>query len=112
MFSSIWNFLKKAAAAFWNAVKRLWRAVVNFIANVVGYFKSLVLDRKKHKPFVADMSRMKAEIRNAPVKDCGIFEGVYNEETDELEHCQIIEAERLDDKTKEVLGNDPLVVLC
>lgn len=111
MFSAIWSFLKNAAASFWNAVKRLWRAVVNFFKNVVEYFRKLRLDRNKHKPFIADLTQLKPKIKNAPEKNVGIFEGVYNEETDEIEHAQIIEADRLDDKTKDILDNDPLVIL-
>ncbi|MDE6824863.1 MAG: hypothetical protein K2J27_09115 [Duncaniella sp.] len=111
MFSAIWSFLKNATASFWNAVKRLWRAVVNFFKNVVEYFRKLRLDRNKHKPFIADLTQLKPKIKNAPVRNVGIFEGVYNEETDEIEHAQIIEADRLDDKTKDILDNDPLVIL-
>lgn len=112
MFSAIWNWLKNAAKSFWNAVKRLVLSIVNFFKNIVEYFKRLILDPKKHKPFIADMAHLKDMIDKAPVKQCGIFQGVYNEETNEIENYQIIEADQLDATTKETLGNDPLVVLC
>ena len=118
MLSSIWNWLKNAGAAFWNAVKRLWRAVVNFFENVVLYFKNLVLNITKHIPFLGKrgkldaLEKLKNEIHNAPVKKVGgIFEGVLNEETGEIEHFQIIESDRLDEQTRNILGDDDLVVL-
>lgn len=52
-------------------------------------------------------------IKEAPVVDCGIFEAVYNEEKDTIEHMRVVEAEELDDETKNVLSKaeQGLVVL-
>lgn len=50
-------------------------------------------------------------LKTAPRKDVGIFEGVYNEEADEITVSRYLEADEVDQKTKEVLGNEPLVVL-
>ena len=50
-------------------------------------------------------------LQKAPVKDVGIFKGVYNEETDEITHNEYIEADALDQKTQQVLGKEELVVL-
>ena len=110
-FSSIWEWLKEAGRAFWNAIKRLVVAVVNFFTHVRDYFRKLFLRPERHKPFVADLSKLKAEIKDAPVKNCGIFQGVYDEYTDEIIHTQVVESNSLDAKTREVLGNDKLVVL-
>lgn len=110
-FSAIWEIIKGAARAFWNAIKRLWRAVVNFLTDVVNYFKGLFLKKDRHKPFMADLSKLKAEIKDAPVKNCGIFQGVYDQDTDEIIHTQVVESNSLDAKTREILGNDKLVVL-
>lgn len=110
-FSSIWEWLKGAARAFWNAIKRLVAAIVNFFTHVVSYFRNLRLQKNRHKPFVADLSKLKAEINDAPVKNCGIFEGVYDEVTDDIIHTQLVESDTLDAKTQEMLGNDKLVVL-
>lgn len=109
--SSIWEWLKGAARAFWNAIKRLVTAIVNFFTHVVTYFKNLFLQKHRHKPFIADLSKLKAEIKDAPVKNCGIFEGVYDEVTDDIIHTQFVESDSLDAQTREILGNDKLVVL-
>jgi hypothetical protein len=52
-------------------------------------------------------------IKEARVVDCGIFEAVYNEEKDTIEHMRVVEAEELDDETKNVLSKaeQGLVVL-
>ena len=50
-------------------------------------------------------------LRRAPNKNVGIFKGVYNEETDEIEHSEFVEADELDSQTKNVMQNEPLVVL-
>lgn len=109
--SAIWEFLKGASHAFWNAVKRLVAAIVNFFTHVLKYFKGLFLQQHRHKPFIADLSKLKAEIKDAPVKNCGIFQGVYDEQTDDIIHTQVVEASSLDAETRNILGNDKLVVL-
>lgn len=110
-FSTVWQAVKGFFVSFWKAIKRLFEAIVNFFEHIVNYFKNLALNKNKHKPFVADLEKLKDEIRNAPIRDCGIFEGVYNEETDEIEHTRIIETDELDAKTRSILNGDPLVVL-
>ena len=63
------------------------------------------------KEFIADESEFKEMLKTAPKKNVGIFEGVYNEETDEITANRYLDADRLDAKTKEVLEREPLVVL-
>lgn len=50
-------------------------------------------------------------LKTAPKKDVGIFEGVYNEEEDEIVSHRYLDADSLDARTKEILGKEPLVVL-
>jgi hypothetical protein len=44
-------------------------------------------------------------------KNVGIIQGVYNEVTDEITHAEYIEADGLDNQTRDILGNEKLVVL-
>lgn len=46
-------------------------------------------------------------LKTAPQKKIGLFEGVYDEEKDEIVANMYLDADELDKKTKEVLGNDP-----
>jgi hypothetical protein len=83
---------------------------VNFM-EVVNYFKSLKLDKEKHIPFVAKAEAFKEILKFEPKKQVALFIGVFDEEATEIIHSQIIEADELDAKTREVLGNEDLVVL-
>ncbi len=83
---------------------------VNFM-EVVNYFKSLKLDKEKHIPFVAKAEAFKEILIFEPKKQVALFIGVFDETTDEIIHPQIMEADELDAKTLEVLGNEYLVVL-
>lgn len=94
-----------------NILKKIINGVINFTHEVVDYFKKLLLDPKKHTPFIANMNSFKEILKNAPVKNVGLFQGVYNQQTDKFENLQQIEADGLDQKTKDVLGKEDLVIL-
>lgn len=80
---------------------------------VVDYFKGLRLRKGRDIPFIANKNhkQIREMINKAPKKNVGIFEGTYNEETDEIENLRDIEADQLGDDVKDVLENEPLVVL-
>ena len=84
---------------------------MNFFREVVDWFKSLRLNPQEDTPFIANASEFKEMLKTAPKKDVGIFEGVYNEETDEITANRYLDADEVDQKTKNVLGNESLVVL-
>lgn len=94
-------------------VKKYFVAVLNFMAHVVNYFKNLNLDPNKQTPFVMDAKKLKEMIHNAPVVNCGVFEAVYNENTEELESYRHISSNQLDAQTRDILSKDEdgLVVL-
>lgn len=83
---------------------------LNFL-EVVNWFKTLKLDKNKHVPFVAKASAMKDKLSIQPTKKESLFIGVYDEEKEEIVHAKLIEADELDAKTCEVLGNEDLIVL-
>jgi hypothetical protein len=83
---------------------------LNFL-EVVNWFKTLKLDKNKHVPFVAKASAMKDKLSIQPTKKESLFIGVYDEEKDEIVHAKFIETDELDAKTREVLGNEDLIVL-
>lgn len=110
--SSIIDAIKAAFRFIRNLIKVIVRGVLNFAAHVVNWFKKIRdLDKSVDTPFVADAEKFKDMLKTAPTKNVGIFEGVYNEELDEITHNQYIEADSLDQQTRNVLGNEPLVVL-
>ena len=105
------SFIKNAFRIIRNLVRVIIRGVFNFAKNVVAWFKNIYLDKEVDIPFISDASMFKEALKTAPTKNVGIFQGVYNEETDEITHNQYLEADEIDAKTREVLGDEPLVVL-
>lgn len=84
---------------------------INF-ADVVGWFKSLKLDKEKDIPFVGNANAFKDMLQNfEQKKSVALFIGVFDEKSDKIIHSQIIEADDFDQKTREVLGSKDLVVL-
>jgi hypothetical protein len=83
---------------------------LNFL-EVVNWFKTLKLDKNKHIPFVAKGSQFKDMLSIQLTKKESLFVGVYDEEKEEIVHAKFIETDELDAKTREVLGNEDLIVL-
>lgn len=83
----------------------------DFFANCINWFKSLRLDKRKHIPFVGKANELKEMLGQAPVKDYGIFQGVFDQETEEIVANQFIEADDIDANTRKALGNEDLIVL-
>lgn len=109
--SNIIEAIKSAIRWIKNLVKRVINGIFDFLAYCVNWFKSLRLNKEKHIPFVADAKAFKEMLKTAPTKNVGIFEGVFDETTDEIIHHQFIEADDVDEKTKETLGDEDLVIL-
>ena len=91
--------------------------ILNF-SDVLGYFKSKNLIQGKDIPFIAQNDISGAFSKKAhnpfPGPKTGyktIVLGVYNEKASTISHCQVLYVKELDEKTKEVLGNEDLVVL-
>lgn len=107
------EYIKKAFAYIVNLVRKVINGIINFAKNIVNWFKTLNLVQKRDVPFLANANSLEFQkmLKTAPVKDVGIFKGVYNEETNEITHHEFVEADGLDQETKDVLGNENLVVL-
>lgn len=115
VFTEIGAALQKLFDKIKQIVVTIIKGVLQFVRDVVNWFKKLRLNPEEHTPFVVEAEKLKEMIHNAPVVDVGIFEGVYNEETEEIEHYREISAESLDQKTKDILAQatdeNPIVVL-
>lgn len=94
-------------------VRLIIHGVVTLLSYVVDYFKGLKLRKGRDIPFIADETKLNIaeRIHNAPVKNVHIFEATYNEDTEEIENYRSIAADEMDSQLKDVLGNEPLVVL-
>ncbi len=85
--------------------------------DVVVYFKNLSLTKGRDIPFIAKANSKELQEVVSVIKktedfnDTTLLLGTLNEETNEVENVKIIIAESFDEKTKDVLGNESLVVL-
>lgn len=105
------GFIDNALRGIRELIREVIRGVLSFVQDVVGWFRSLGLIKGKDIPFVADPAKIKDMLNNAPVKNVGLFEGVYDEQSDTITRHRLIEADSLDEQTRQILSNEPLVVL-
>ena len=85
--------------------------IVEFGPHIYAWLKKRMNNMEVQHAFVG----FKDKLQNAPVRNVGlkssILEGIYDESTDSITDAREIKYKDLDKKTKEVLGNEPLVVL-
>lgn len=108
-----------------NMAQRVIRGVMSFFRDIVNWFKNLNLIKERHSPFLANANaqEIKNLLKNAPVKNVGVFgesaldcqeqvvKGVYDMETDEIIHAELLGADKMDNQTRQILHNEPIVVL-
>lgn len=116
LVQTLFSYFKKKATNGSSQISILERITISgtliFEQHVVGWFKKICnLNQEVDTPFVANAILFKEMLGTSPTKSAAIFQGVYNEEADEITHNQYVEADALDDKTQEILGSEPLVVL-
>lgn len=115
IFTAIGTALQKLFDKIKQIIVTIIKGVLQFMRDVVNWFIQLRLNPEEQTPFIIDANRLKDMIHDAPVVDVGIFQGVYNEDTDEIEHYREISAESLDQKAKDILAQatdeNPIVVL-
>lgn len=111
MFDFIFDAIGSLFDMIGDLVAWIIDGIFSFAEYVVDYFKGLKLRKGRDVPFIADENKIADLIHKAPTKNVGIFEGVFNEDTNEIEHYRAIEADEMDSSLKTVLGNEKLVVL-
>lgn len=110
-FESIINAFKAFIEKVKGIIKNIIAKIVNFAKQIKEWFLNLPLIKGRHIPFLTKKNEIKEMIKNAPVRNIGIFEGVYDEQTDEITEARYIAADEMDEDTRKVLGNEDLVVL-
>mgnify|MGYP004648703341 CR=1 FL=1 len=105
----IWEGLKALGHWFVELINRL----IDFARDVLTWFQSQNLDRRKDTPFLMRVNdEMRRKLAKAPRRNVpGLFRGVYNEQADTITGDEIDSTEGLDSKTREILGGEELVVL-
>lgn len=94
-----------------NVEKKIIDGELNF-QDVVSWFKNIDnLNQEIDTPFIAKADKFCDLLGCTPTKKNSIFIGVYNNKSEIITHALLIETDHLDSKTKEILGNESLVVL-
>lgn len=130
----MWEFVKEIASAIcdgikaiWNACKKIIKAVVSFVHDLLdGLFEILEdifgddmppsVDQSPVKPFVANMGKL---IEDAPVKDYNLFQqkrnnylkGVYDTRSGEIKSPTYVAGDSVDQRTKDEMGDEPIIVI-
>ncbi len=85
---------------------------ISFQEHVVDWFRNICyLDQERHVPFIADARKLNEIFQYNPKLLKCLFIGVYDEKTEQIIEHRILEAEDFDAETRNVLGDEPLVVL-
>lgn len=109
---------RKGTIALDNIEKKRIEGVLNF-ENVIGWFKTLHLDKETDSPFIANPKERDSLKEKMGVtinlqlssENKYLLLGVFNSKDNKITHSLLIEADSFDSKTIEVLGNEPFVVL-
>ena len=112
MIDTILDLIASAIEFVVDFIIDIIEGVISFWNDVVDYFKKLNLTRNANKNvFIADANKFRDILHGAPVVDAGIFGGVYNEETNEIENGRFVGGDALDEKTKSVIGEKGIAIL-
>lgn len=130
----MFKILKKIAGAIWTGVKSLWtmckriiKATISFVHDILdGLFDILEdifdgdvpnsVEDSPVKPFLGDMNKL---IENAPVCNQGLFQqkkknylkGFYDTRTGEILNPTYVAGDQVDQKTKDIMNGEPIVII-
>lgn len=111
----MWEFILDAVEALFDFIDSVisWiiDGLISLLEHVTNYFRGLKLKKGRDIPFIADQRKLGNIIHQAPQKNVGIFEGTYNEDTNEIENYRLVEADGMSEDVKDLLGKEKLVVL-
>ncbi len=93
--------------------KRNVEGFLDFRKHVVSWFKMLNLNPATQTPFIIDVNDLSSMMPSLSKINCGLFLGVYDDESKTIIKSEIIQADEFDSNTKSVLENsdDGIVVL-
>lgn len=130
----MFGFLAEIAEAIWIGVKGLWtmckriiKATISFVHDILdGLFDILEeifdgdvpdsVEESPVKPFLADMNKL---IDNAPISDQGLFQqkknnytkAFYDTRTGEILKPTYVAGDQVDQKTKDIMNGEPIVII-
>ena len=107
-------------AAAWDYICEIFVTVIldtiiSFYSEVVEYFKSLRLEQGTHIPFIfgedspvaSQLSGLRSDTHGGP----GVYEGVFNEKTEQLDSLRWVEGTGMDQETFDSIKDKDILVL-
>lgn len=106
----MFEIIKNALKAMWNSIKKIFEKVLNFFRNIAGFFKDPQRLKKiqQNKNLIAVAVKENLANGNYNVINC-----LFDKETESInkEDSIIIEAQDLDEQTKNKFENKDMIVL-
>lgn len=111
--------IKKLLAAIWNSLKKIFKAIVNFVKDIANWLKQKFYRIVKKYPNAKPIAlRIKKDLEegNYNTYDLGLKDVIvktfYDEETGKIieEETEVVKYNELDEKTKEKFGDKELIV--
>lgn len=94
--------------SIWNFIKRTFIYIVNFFTNIVGWFR----EPQRLKTLRANKNAVAAVVKQKLKSgDYAVVNVLYNQTEDQIMDAEIIEAKKLDNKTKESFKNHDVLIL-
>ena len=114
------DILADLLSAAWDYICEIFITVIidtmiSFYSEVVEYFKSLRLEQGVHIPFIfgedspiaSQLSGLRTDTHEGP----GVYEGVFNEKTEQLDSLRWVEGTGMDEETSNAIKNKDILVL-
>lgn len=104
--------IRNALKAVWNFIKRIFVKILNFFGNIVSFFKDpkRLQELERNKDAIAVAIKDRLSTGNYNVINC-LFDKQKEELIDYMENTLILEAEELDEATKQHFGDKEMIVL-
>ena len=102
------DFIKEIFKEAWKYAKRIWVKIVNFFKNIVAWFKNKDRIKKLQEDKNKTAVIIKEKLDNGDYNVCNCL---FDTETNTLDDSEIIQAENLDNDTKNKFGNQDMIIL-
>ncbi len=108
----MFQWLIDAVRAIGRWIIHVLNRVISFLQDVLEWFKVKDLNPRKDTPFIMKADdNMKKMLGQAPTRKVGLFKGVYDKTDDTIQYHEVESERGVDQKTKEVLGGEKIVLL-
>ncbi|WP_120944654.1 hypothetical protein [Helicobacter labacensis] len=109
MIDNIIENVSEFFESVWAWVKRIWVRILNFLKNIVDWFK----DPQRAKRLQEEKDKLAVVIKeNLDNGNVNVINCLFNTETSQIEgDAQGIESEQLDAETQRRFGNNEMIVL-